>query len=170
MAKPLSISVKESLNELKKILKHQPSHFRPRIQMLIAIKKSGTGLGKNALAELIGVNHNSIQVWRKKYLTGGIDKLLSHLKTGFKPSVITPEVHKLIEAKLLEPLDGFTSFKELQQWVNDHYVKDIKYVTINSYVKRHFGAKLKVARKSHINKKPEEGEAFKKTSVDSSKK
>ena len=40
----------------------------------------------------------------------------------------------------------------------------INYQTINSYVKRNFGAKLKVARKSHINKKQEDSDAFKKTS------
>ena len=170
MANPLPITVKESLSELKALLKNQPSHFKPRVQMLITIKKSTLGLSKNALAELIGVNHNSIQTWRKKYLSGGIDELLSHGKTGFKPSVITPEAHQAIETKLNEPLDGFSSFKELQQWVDANFVKGIKYVTINSYVKRYFGAKLKVARKSHLHKDQEKTEAFKKTSVGSLRK
>ena|SRR5437899_1182358 len=170
MANPLQISIKESLSDLKALLKNQPSHFKPRVQMLITIKKSATGLSKNALAELIGVNHNSIQIWRKKYLQGGINELLFHRKTGFKPSLITPEAHKSIETKLNEPLEGFTSFKELQQWVDENFVKGIKYVTINSYVKRHFGAKLKVARKSHIKKDHQATEAFKKTSASSLKK
>jgi hypothetical protein len=41
----------------------------------------------------------------------------------------------------------------------------INYQTLNSYVKRHFGAKIKVARKSHINKNELAVDTFKKTSL-----
>jgi hypothetical protein len=41
----------------------------------------------------------------------------------------------------------------------------INYQTINSYVKRHFGAKIKVACKIHINKNELVVVTFKKTSI-----
>jgi hypothetical protein len=63
MSSPKSIQVKESLAELKKLLKTSPRLVIPRIRMLIEIKKHESigGISKHRLAELIGVNHNSIQ-------------------------------------------------------------------------------------------------------------
>jgi hypothetical protein len=50
-------------------------------------------------------------------------------------------------------------------WIKDNYIPSgINYQTINSYVKRHFKAKLKVTRKSHIKKDEKAVESFKKTS------
>ena len=72
MAKPLSITVKETIEELKKLLKRSSPHLSPRIKMLMVIKRSASLLSKNDLANEVGVNHNSIQKWRRNYLKGGI--------------------------------------------------------------------------------------------------
>lgn len=170
MANALKITVKESIPELKKLLKNAPEHQSPKLKMLITIKQSASDLNKNELADQVGVNHNSIQTWRKKYQTGGIKKLLSDGRIGFKPSIITKETHEQIRIKLHNPEGAFTSFKDLQHWVDTHFVKGINYNSLRHYVKRHFGAKLKVARKSHVNKDKEAGDIFKKTFIKSVKK
>lgn len=164
MSNALSFRIKESEAEIKKLIRKHPIHFTPRLKMLLECRKSKISLSKNELANLICANHNSIQAWRKSYIDGGITALLTHKKVGFKPSVISSSVHKKIEKKLNAPSDAFRSYKELQQWVDKKFLKGIKYVTINSYVKRHFGAKLKVARKSHVNKDVEAVALFKKNS------
>ena len=170
MAKALEINVKETSLELKQMLKSSPLHLIPRIRMLLAIKQSAYRMGKNELAEQVGVNHNSIQKWRQKYLSGGIKQLLSDGRIGFKPSVISKETHEQIRIKLHSPEGAFTSFKELQQWVDSNFEKGINYNSLRHYVKRHFGAKLKVARKSHVDKDPDAIQNFKKTSDKSVKK
>ena len=91
-------------------------------------------------------------------------------RIGFKPSVISKASHEQIRIKLNNPQGAFTSFVDLQKWVDTTLEKGINYNTLRHYVKRHFGAKLKVARKSHINKDKEAGEVFKKTSYKSVKK
>jgi len=96
--------------------------------------------------------HNSVQKWRKAYIVGGIEKMLEYNMGVFKPTLITTEVHKKIEEKLTNPLEAFRSFEELRQWIDKDFVPDIKYHAVNKYVKHKFGAKLKVARKSHIQK------------------
>jgi hypothetical protein len=102
------------------------------------------------------------------YFKDGLEGLLVYGKIGFKPSLISPELHKALEAKLKSPKDAFTSYVDLIAWITDNYMPDgVKYQTINSYVKRNFKAKLKVARKSHIKKDENAGESFKKTSVKS---
>ena len=170
MANALRIIVKETLPELKKMLKSAPPHHSPRIKMLLVIKQSAFDLSKNELADQVGANHNSIQTWRKKYRSGGIKALLADGRIGFKPSVITDATHEQLRLKLHNPIGAFTSFKDLQQWVDTYFKKGINYNSLRHYVKRHFGAKLKVARKSHVKKDKEAGEAFKKTLVSSVKK
>lgn len=98
----------------------------------------------------------------KKYREHGYESLLKHNQGGKRREAIDAKTHKAIEKRLLSPTNGFTSYKQLQEWVDEHYIKDIKYITLLKYVQTKFGAKLKVARKSHIKKDIEALEAFKK--------
>ncbi|MBK7129119.1 MAG: helix-turn-helix domain-containing protein [Crocinitomicaceae bacterium] len=152
MANALSITVKESLKDLRSLLKKSADHHGPKIKMLIEIKRSDRALGKNELAELIGVNHNSIQTWRTKYQKGGISKLLKDGRIGFKPSIISKSVHKKIKLKLCSEDAAFSSYKQLHAWVENNFIKGVNYNSLRHYVKRHFGASLKVPRKSHIKR------------------
>jgi transposase len=165
MAKPLQIHVSESMSELKKLQRSHGNIARKRIEMLIVIKRhESTGISKRALSDKTGSNHNSIVKWRKMYLSGGISALLVHNRKGFKPNIVNAEQHERIKEKLCDPENGLRGYVELQRWVEDELGVKIKYTTLNEYVKRHFGAKIKTARKSHIHKDGQAVEAFKKTS------
>lgn len=172
MALPIQVTIRESISELRSLQRKHGELIKKRLQVLIEIKKSGeSGISKRALSSITGANHNSIVKWRKMYLKGGIDSMLSHgRKGGFKPSVITKKAHLAIEKKLNDPKNGIRGYVELLDWVNSELLKDLKYITLVKYVQRHFGSKIKVARKSHVNKDMEKVEAFKKTSVKSAKK
>lgn len=164
MANSKQIIVKESEVELCKLRLKQPVHLRKRIDLLLVLKRSDTSLSKLELAKLLKINHNTAQKWRNLYFDKGIEGLLFYGKIGFKPSIISKELHLAIQARLNSPKDAFTSYIDLIQWITDNYMpQGINYQTINSYVKRNFGAKLKVARKSHINKNQDDSDAFKKT-------
>ena len=134
--------------------------------MLILIKESGErGLSKNALAEQIGVNPNSIQKWRTDYQKEGLSKLLTHGRTGFKPSVISTEQHQGLKDLLHNPENGIQGYSELKEWFEQHYKTSIPYTTLVGYCVRHFQTKIKVARKSHDKKDDNAVAAFKKTLV-----
>ena len=163
MARAKNILVKETDQELKQLLKRQSKQkMRNRITMLQRIKQNNESLSKNELAELVGVNHNSIQKWRRLYETKGINGLLEQTRGGKRREIITPIAHTAIEKRLKNPINAFISFEELRRWVDEHYIPGIKYVTLNAYVKKHFGAKLKVARKSHVQKDLNAVDSFKK--------
>lgn len=162
MAKAKDIYIKETVQELKSILKKQPEHLRNRVRMLMFIKESKEPLGKISLAKIIGVNHNSIQSWRSSYTTGGIKKLLEYKRGGYKPAMIRGTILKKVEERLNNPYDSFRSYEELRKWIDDNFIPGINYHTVNKFVKRKFGVKLKVARKSHIDKDVKAVEAFKK--------
>jgi hypothetical protein len=83
--------------------------------------------------------------------------------------VFTEAEHKQIEKKVSDATNGLRGYKELLEWVNNEFSKEIKYITLLKYTERHFGTKIKVARKSHIKKDQELVDSFKKTSYKSAK-
>lgn len=164
MAAPKIIKVKESGKELNMLLKKSSTLIVPRLRMLLELKKhEETGISKRDLSVLVGVNHNSIQTWRTMYEHGGLTYLCSHRKTGFRPSVFTKDEHNAIEAKLKDPMNGLRGYTELLNWIEQEFGKDVKYNTLLKYCIRKFGSRVKVARKSHVNKDDQAVEAFKKT-------
>jgi len=129
--------------------------------MLVLIKQDKVH-SKRGLASALGVSDRSILSWKKRYSTGGINQLLQDERGGNKPPIITKKVHRAIEQRLSNPSAAFRSYKELQQWVSEHYIKNINYHTVRKHVRERLGAKLKVPRKSHIRKDANAGKAFKK--------
>jgi len=171
MSHPFQINVKESISELRKLQRTSGPLISKRLLMLIAIKQHGkTGISKRDLSTITGINHNSIVKWRNQYNKEGIESLLTHGRIGFKKSVISKEEHSKIEKKLKDPKNGIRGYKELLEWVEKDMGKDMKYITLLKYVQRHFGSKIKVARKSHVKKDEEQVNTFKKTSVKNARK
>jgi transposase len=160
MLQPKQIIVKESISELRSFQKRFPSKFKP-LQMLILIKQQGS-MSKDKLASLLGSGHSSILTWRNIYLQQGIEALLVENRGGFKKGKITPAAEKKLVARLNDPKGGFRSFIEIQQWLLKEFSIDMEYHAVNKYVKRKFGARLKVSRKSHVQKSPADEAVFKK--------
>lgn len=170
MSKPKLSSVKESSKELKKLQTGKPAQIIKRLNMLIELRKHGVeGISKRKLAKIVGVDPNTIQAWRTLYFDKGIDGILKHGRTGFKPSVFTKQEHIKIERKLSTPKNTVRGYKELMKWINTEFNKNVKYTTVVEYCKRNFGTKIKVSRKSHVKKDEQKVETFKKTSVKSSR-
>jgi transposase len=153
--------VKEDADQLKQLKKQSAFHLQLRIQMLLLIK-AGKAQSKYELANALGVNHNSAQAWKTAYAKGGLDLLLSDKRGGKKQSIITTKAHQKLKERLNNPKTGFRSFTEIQQWLQAEFDIDAHYQTVNKYVKRKFGARLKVSRKSHVQKDPAAEAVFKK--------
>lgn len=167
MSFALVIPVKESVSDLKILFRKSSPMMQPRIKMLIAMKKAGIeGVSKRELMDNVGASSQSIHNWRTAYKQGGMDSLLYNGRKGKagKPSLFTQEEHERIAKKLKDPRNGLSGFTELQQWVVKEFNKEVKYNTMLKYAVRHFGASVKAARKSHVNKNESAVIAFKKTS------
>ena len=172
MALPLQITVIQTIPELRKLQRNSGELINKRLLMLIEIKKhEKTGISKRELSRITGINHNSIVKWRKLYNLSGIAPLLKHDRVGgFKKSVVSKEEHKKIAMKLNDAKNGIRGYTELLEWVNKELSKDMKYITLVKYTERHFGSKIKVARKSHVKKDEEAVGTFKKTSLKNARK
>jgi len=160
MLRPLSFIIKESLPELRLLQRQHPGRYRV-LQMLITLKKQGP-LSKDRLSILTGASDKSIHIWRRHYISGGIEQLLKENRGGKKPAKITSAVHDKLAKRLNSPKEGFRSFIEIQQWLLQEFGIEMQYHAVNKYVKRRFGARLKVSRKSHVQKSPADEAVFKK--------
>ena len=171
MSKPIIFIIQESVPQIKKLIRNHDQFLAQRLRVLLECKKhEHIGISKRDLSKNTGYNHNSVQKWRKMYIHGGLEALLSHNKTGFKPSSFTEYEHELLSTKLHDAQNGLIGYKELQRWVESEMSKVVNYKTIYGYVRLNFGTKIKVARKSHVKKDDEAVEVFKKTSIKSARK
>lgn len=164
------LEVKESLSELRSLQYGVSFTIQKRLQMLMAIKKDTKGfVSKRRLSSSLCVTHSSITTWKSLYAIKGIEGLISDGRIGFKPSVISSDIHQALEKKLNTPNNHLRGYKDLQDWTNSEFTQNLKYITLVKYSQRHFGSKIKVARKSHIKKDVEAVNTFKKTLVTSAK-
>lgn len=157
MSLPVKLSVKESKSELQQLKRKVGTHLVPRIKMLLCIH---SGIDKNPeLAAKVGASLRSIIRWKQQYQSEGIEGLLkSKQGCGRKPALGEKEQQQL-ESKLSDPKNGFRSYLEIQQWIEKSLGIRVEYQALYKFLRRRYGTKLKVGRKSHI-KKDEEAVAF----------
>lgn len=129
--------------------------------MLLLLKQKGH-MSKYAVAAQLGSSQSSVGHWRSIYIREGIDGLLIEKRRGTKVGKITAFAAKQLADRLNNPGQGFRSFIEVQQWLFDEFSIEMEYHAVNKYVKRKFGARLKVSRKSHVQKSPADEAVFKK--------
>ena len=108
-------------------------------------------------------NRDSIRNWKNSYERGGLQGLLQDKRGGNRPALINAEQKAKLKEKLSNPKGGFTSYKQAVAWIDKNFGLSMNYHTVNKYLKRNFGAKLKVGRKTHINKDDNAAALFKKT-------
>jgi len=157
-----TIEIKESLADLKHIIKRAKTHQSViRIQCLLFLKEKRFK-NRMSIADTLGVSLSSIDRWIKTYESQGIEQLLKMSSGGKRREVITKEIHKKLSQKLHDNNNPLLGFHEAVQWVEDNFNKQVKYTTLYSYIRKNFGGKLKVPRKSHYKNNPEAVEDFKK--------
>jgi len=155
----------ENAEELLGLMKNEKkARFRDRLRMLWFLK-TGEADTMTRAAELCGVSRLTAAEWFRRYEAGGIAELLL-LKTvpGRKRS-IPDEVEESLKKRLAES-DGFNSYGDVRIWIMENHDLDIPYKTVHDTVHYRLKAKLKTPRPSHIKKKDEEVEEFKKTFPD----
>jgi transposase len=156
-----TITIKESQEELTSLLKKSTEATAPRIKMLLAIV-SGV-VSTQELVIKTKSNRDSIRNWKNTYRDKGINGLIGETRGRKQPGAIGPKEKLQLQKKLSDPKGGFTSYKQAQEWINTTFGLSMEYHAVNKYLKRNFGTKLKVGRKTHVNKDDSAAALFKKT-------
>jgi transposase len=163
MPRERNITIKESILELKKIAKKQPSIQRQkRVNCLLFIKLSKFKT-RQALADHLGVHIRTQERWIATYRKDGLNAML-HDKPQNKPSkIITQQIHQGLSEKVKDANNPLLGYWDAQNWVKEEFNTEVKYHWLRAYMIKHFKTKLKSPRKSHIKKDEQAVESFFKT-------
>lgn len=144
-------TITESIEELRQMLRREgDSRKKQRLQALYLLQ-TRQGSSRKEVARLLGVNRDTIGRWLSDYASGGISVLLDLYRAVGKKPTIYGQILEGLQHKLYCP-DGFGSYDEIRVWLEETYKVSLKYKTIYKVVRYRLGAKLKVARPSHIKK------------------
>jgi transposase len=163
MGRVKTIEIKESTAELLQLsrkVSHPLAQARLRAYYLY---QSGQVQNYDQLAASLGYERHTIGKWFQLYREKGLTACLD-INAGGKPkgSVITGLVLEQLQQKLQDPVPYFTSYKQIQQWLQKEHGILLSYEHVHRFVRYYLGAKLKVVRKSNLKKDAAKEEKFKK--------
>lgn len=162
MARPLQVTIQESREELERRLDAQVTATgKERLQMLYWLKL-GIVNSRQDLVKLLHKSEATITRWLGKYKTGGLTALLEVKHAPGNPSSIPPEAVSRLQQRLRQP-QGFSSYGQVQQWLEQECSVGAAYKTVHQLVRYKLQAKLKKPRPKSRNQNPQAIEQFKKT-------
>lgn len=163
MAGVSKIEISESEAELKKLLRQEKTGSgKERVQVLYLLKtKKAKTISESA--EMSGRNRVTVQDWLAKYRQGGLENLLGRKISTGRPRKIPLWAEKALEKRLKEN-QGFDSYGEICEWLEEKLGIVANYKTVHQLVYYRLGASPKIARPKSLEQSEERLENFKKTS------
>jgi transposase len=155
------LKIAESEEELKELLRQQKTaRGKERIQALYLLK-SHRAETITAAAEILGSNRVTVQEWLKEYREGGLEKMLTPKPRKGRERQLPQWARQALEKRLSEK-EGFNSYGEIAEWLEEKIGIKAKYKTVYGWVRYYLGASPKVARPSSYEPETEVVEDFKK--------
>jgi transposase len=159
--RPFQVTVTESLEQLEKSLRHARSvSQKERLQMLVWLKQ-GEVSSRGELAERCKRDKATITRWMSLYRQGGLSALLRKRSAPGATRKIEGETLEKLKARLAQP-EGFHSYTEIQQWLEQTCQLSVEYGTLYRVVRYELKAKPKVPRPRALQQDPQKLNAFKK--------
>ena len=163
MAGVYKIEIRESEAELKQLLRQEKTGSgKERVQVLYLLKTKNAQTVQEA-SQIIGRNRVTVQDWLAKYRQGGLEKLLSKKVGTGRPRKVPQWAEKALEKRLKES-EGFNSYGEICEWLEEKLGIIANYKTVYQLVHYRLGASPKIARPKSLEQSEERLDAFKKTS------
>ncbi|MBD2199357.1 MULTISPECIES: helix-turn-helix domain-containing protein [Calothrix] len=145
MARQLKIEILESAEFLEKSLKRaKNASQKERLQMLWWLK-TGQVKQHHELGQLLGRSPATITRWLQQYRQGGLEKLLEVRTAPGAQKKIQGEALEKLKNRLASP-ESFRSYREIVEWLDLECGLQVKYDTVNRFVREKLKAKLKVSR------------------------
>jgi putative transposase len=161
MSGVVKIEIRETEEELKTLLrKAKDAHSHEKLQVLYWLKTQTVETVLSAALRL-GKHRTTVQRWLSSYREGGIEKLLFQKPRSGRPKIMNPETIEKLSKELQDP-EGFSSYKEVHQWLTSCCEVKVAYRTVHQWTRYRLKAKLKVPRP--VSEKQKKGviEEFKK--------
>lgn len=164
MARRLKLEIAETAEYLEKSLKQAKSASqKERLQMLWWFK-TGQVSEHQELSKRLGRSPACITRWLSQYRGGGLKSLLEVKTAPGAEAKIRGETLENLQVRL-KSQSGFGSYGEIVEWLKQECGLELKYNTVNRFVREKLNANLKVPRPVSAKQKPEAIETLKKTSA-----
>lgn len=123
------IEIAESAETLQKLMKQQKTGLNfAKVQALYLIQIQMVETVRS-LATIVGRNEATVHRWLRLYREGGLEALLEEKKSSGRPPKLSEETMAQIRQEL-ENLKEFSSYKEVQDWLENNYQIQIPYKTL----------------------------------------
>ena len=155
------IEIRETAAELKELMRQEKDAVRPeKLQVFYWLKTQMVDSVLSA-AVMLGKHPTTIQRGLSSYRSGGLTKLLSQKPRSGRPRIMNAQTIEKLEKELSDP-EGFSSYKEVHQWLTSCCSVPLAYRTAHQWARYRLRGKLKVPRP--VSKKQKIGavEEFKK--------
>jgi transposase len=162
MAGVTSVEIQESTQDLVQRLQVETNAtVKERLQVLYLLKLPEP-MSISAIAKVIGKHRGTLQRWLSIYQEQGLEELLEIKHSPGRPRAIPEWAVVSLKRRLAEP-DGFKSYTQVQQWLQQTLGIEAEYRTVHELVRYRLKAKLKAARPVHQKQDQTQLEQFKKT-------
>ena len=163
MGRVKKVEIQESAAGL---LQRMRQEKRPLVQarlQALYLYQSGQAKDYAQIGKQVGYERHTIGKWFSHYREQGLTACLQ-LEMGRKPgSVISGLALQELQQKLSSTTDYFTSYKQIQQWLQEKHGIPLSYEHVHRFVRYYLKAKLKVVRKSNLQKNAVKEGKFKKS-------
>jgi transposase len=144
-------TIRESADELKHRLQQERDPRKRQRLHLLYLVASGQARRRGQVADLLGVDRNTIGRWLTQYTQGGMEALLNVYIPAGKPPALSPSQLAQLQQRLEQP-EGFASYGEIQQWIATQLGVQMGYHAVHTLVHDKLNARPKVARPTHEKK------------------
>lgn len=162
MARPFKLEILESVEYLEKSLGNARTASQSQKLLLLWWVKSGQVRQHQEVSHRLGRSPSTITRWLQQYRQGGLSELLESKQSSGKPAVIEAEMLQRLQERL-QSKEGFKSYGEIQQWLQQEFNQNVKYKTVHKTVRYRLGAKLEVPRPRSQKQDKQAVGLFKKT-------
>lgn len=145
--------ISEDLDLLRKRLRQTSDlRLKPRLHLLVLVKAKKVRTRQEAAARL-ALHRNTVGRWLRRYQVEGLDGLLRLARRGAPVGQrALPEPALAALKRRLEDPEGFGSYLEVQQWLEEAFGLELSYKTVHKLVRYRLKAKLKRPRPRHAKK------------------
>lgn len=148
--------IAESADELLEMRRQERDERRHERLHLLWLLASGQAIDRQSAGAQLGRNRQTVARWLNDYARGGLPELLRAPlppgRTNQGGIGLAEQTKEAIRTRLAEP-QGERGYLALWRWAKAEHALSHSYSHFHRWVRGQLGAKLKVARKSHGEKK-----------------
>jgi len=138
------LEIIETTEELKSLLQEQKSASNFQKVQALYLFKIGQVKTVKDLAITLGRSRITVQRWLHTYRTEGLAGLLKVKHGGGRKPVIPRAAMAGLQKRLQDPNSFFSSYGEIQTWLQSEYGLDVSYKVVYATVRYKLKAGLKV--------------------------